>query len=90
MPLSICRLFDSLDALRPNDTNAAASYIPESHVESTEFRTNDQEDSKGLVWVLDIRQECSIETEGDGDFGRLIEVGLEDVSNRRFIHELAA
>jgi hypothetical protein len=89
MPLCICRLCDSLGTLGLNDTNAATSYIPESHVESTEFRTNDQEDSKRFVWVLDVGKERSIETEGNGDFGRLIEVGLEDVSNRGFIYELA-
>jgi hypothetical protein len=57
-------------------------------VESTEFRANNYEDGKWFGWVLDIGEESSIETEGDGDFGRLIEVGLEDMSNRRFICEL--
>lgn len=87
--LCIYSSFDSLHTLGPNDTNATASDIPEPEVESAEFRANDHKDSKGLVWVLDTGQEGSIETEGDGNFGRLIEVGLEDVSKRNYIYNLA-
>jgi len=81
-PLGICGSFDSLYTLGLNDTNAAASDVLKSEVESAEFRANNHEDSKWLVWVLDIGQEGAIKTERYGYFSRLIEIGLEDVSNR--------
>ena len=48
-------------------------------MEPSKVAPNDYEHAKGLVRIFDIGQESAIEAEGERDFGRLVEVGLEDV-----------
>ena len=48
-------------------------------MEPSKVAPNDHKDAKRLVRVFDIGEEPAIQAEGERDFGRLVEVGLEDV-----------
>lgn len=48
-------------------------------MEPSKIAPNNHEYAKRLVRVLDVRQEPTIEAEGERDFGWLVEVGLEDM-----------
>ena len=52
-------------------------------MESTEFRANNDEDSKWLSGIFYLGQEIAIETERNSDLGGLIEIRLEDVPGYR-------
>ena len=45
-------------------------------------RTDDEEHPERLLRVLDLGQEVGRETEGERDFGGLVEIRFEDVSNK--------
>jgi hypothetical protein len=44
-------------------------------VESSEIGSNDEEETVRRLWVLDLGQERRVESEGEGDLGRLVKVG---------------
>jgi hypothetical protein len=68
-----------LPTSRSNDSNTTSSDVLESNVESTEIGSDDEEDPEGRQGVLDLGQEIRLESEREGDLGRLIKVGLEHV-----------
>ena len=47
-------------------------------MESSEVASDDKEDTERRERVLDLRQKVGLESEGQGDLGRLVKVGLED------------
>ena len=48
-------------------------------MEPSKVAPNDHEDAKRLVRVFNVWEKPAIEAEGQCDFGRLVEIGLEDV-----------
>lgn len=61
-----------------DDADTTTGDITEADVETTEFGTNDKDDTVGLDGVFDFGQEARVQAEGESDLGRGIEVGLED------------
>jgi hypothetical protein len=70
-----------LSAPRPDDTDTSTSDVPKPDVEATEVGSNDDENTKWFCRVFYLWKEVAIETERNGDFSRLIEIGLEDMSD---------
>ena len=68
-----------LPASRSNDSNTTSSDVLEPDVESTEIGSDDEEDPERRQGVLDLGQEIRLKSEGEGDLGRLVKVGLEHV-----------
>jgi len=64
---------------RSDDTDTTSSDVLEPDVESTEVGSDDKEDSERGQGVLDLGQKVGFESERQGDLGRLVKVGLEDV-----------
>lgn len=48
-------------------------------MESTEVASNDQENAKGCLGVFNLVKEFGVQAERQGDFGGLVEIGLQDV-----------
>ena len=51
-------------------------------MEPAELVSDNKEHAKGLLRVLDLGEEVRRETEGERDFGGLVEIRFEDVSNK--------
>lgn len=48
-------------------------------MESTEVASDDQEDAKWRLRVFNLVEEFGVQAERQGDFGGLVEIGLQDV-----------
>jgi hypothetical protein len=66
-------------ASRSDDSDTTSGDVSESDVESTEVGADDKEHAERLLGVLDVGQEGRVESEGEGDLGRLVKVALENV-----------
>lgn len=63
---------------RLHDTDATTGNVSEAQVEASELGADDQEHAVQGLSVLGFREEAGVETEGKGDLGRGVEVGLQD------------
>lgn len=63
-----------------NDTDATSGNVPKSDMEPSKLGTDDKEHTKWSLGVLDFGKERWVETEREGDLGRLVKVALDDLS----------
>lgn len=73
-----------------NDTDTTSGNIPESDMETSKLGTDNKEHTKRSLGVLNLGEERRVETEREGDLGRLIKVALDDlpVENQQRLENL--
>ena len=74
---------NSLPIPRPNDANPTPGHVPKPHMEPTEVVSDDHEQPKRLLGILNLGEEVGREAEAQRDLGGLVEVGLEDAPGDR-------
>lgn len=60
-----------------NDTDTTSGNVPKPDMETSKFGTDDKEHAKRSLGVLNLGEERRVETEREGDLGRLVKVALD-------------